>query len=279
VVDGRNFTAQDMNVLEGLAGLASFALVRLWMRSNDEARERLHNDLAAAQRVQRKFLPDALPPESGMRVEAKYLPAYTVGGDFYDLVYHGDGRIGAAIGDVCGKGVAAALLMSRVSSELRRLTTRDAQPSKVLADANKLLDSGAQDESFVTASSLQIDARRRKLHVASAGHVPLIVKRANGTVSTFGAPSGTPLGMLPCEYTDETVTLHTHDIVILMTDGLVEALDRPSDRLGMDLLLNLIKAAPHDPKQMNERILTVVDKMKGQKRLDDITLVALQLMR
>jgi phosphoserine phosphatase RsbU/P len=243
------------------------------------ARTRLQLDLTAAQRIQRRFLPDALPPESGVRFEAQYLPAFSVGGDFYDLVYHGEGRVSAAIGDVCGKGVAAALLMARMSWELRRLTGPDTKPSRILAQANSFVADTKDESCFVTASFLQIDTRRRRLEAASAGHIPLVIKRRSGAVLTFGAPSGTPLGMLPCEYRDEEVELDPLDIVILMTDGLVDALDGPGDRPGIELMLELVRRAPHDPRAMNEHILTVVEKMKGSKPLDDMTLVALQVQR
>src|SRR5262249_49122090 len=119
--------------------------------------------------------------------------------------------------------------------------------------------------------------KRRKLLVANAGHIPLIVRRATGEVFTFAPPSGTPLGMLPCDYTDEELTLEPMDIVLLMTDGLVEALDRPSDRMGMHLLLGVVKSGPQHPKLISERILAAVNKMTGTKLLDDVTLVALQL--
>ena len=81
-------------------------------------------------------------------------------------------------------------------------------------------------EFFVTASCLTIDPKTRILRVASAGHLPLIMRRASGEVFTFGAASGTPLGMLPTDYTDEELQLDPGDIVLMMTDGLVEALDR-----------------------------------------------------
>jgi serine phosphatase RsbU (regulator of sigma subunit) len=146
----------------------------------------------------------------------------------------------------------------------------------VLKNVNASL-ADVESEVFVTASCIRLDARSRKLTVANAGHIPLIVRRAAGEVFTFGPPSGTPLGMMPCDYTDDEITLEPLDIVLLMTDGLVEALDRPSDRMGMELLLGLIKYAPHDPKLVNARILEAVQKMHGTRSLDDVTLVALQL--
>jgi serine phosphatase RsbU (regulator of sigma subunit) len=274
--DTADFTTFDLDVLEGIAALFSLALQRLHSKQSAYAQARVERDRKSASTVQRRLMSKSLPGNIGVTVHAEYLPAFDVGGDFYELDYLGDGKIGGAIGDVSGKGVSAALIMSRVSSDVRRALRTGAGPSGVLKSVNAAL-ADVESEIFVTASCIRLDAAHRKLTVANAGHIPLIVRRANGDVFTFGAPSGTPLGMIPCEYKDEEIDLGPLDIVLLMTDGLVEALDRPSDRMGMELLLGLIKYAPHDPKLINERILNAVNKMKGQRPLDDVTLVALQL--
>jgi serine phosphatase RsbU (regulator of sigma subunit) len=271
-----DFTIFDLHVLEGIAALFSLALQRLRSKETEYFHASVELDLKSASKVQRGLMSQRLPADIGVTAHAEYLPAFDVGGDFYELTYLGDGKIGGAIGDVSGKGVSAALIMSRVSSDVRRALRSGDGPSTVLKNVNASL-ADVESEIFVTASCIRLDARSRRLTVANAGHLPLIVRRAAGEVFTFGPPSGTPLGMMPCDYTDDEITLEPLDIVLLMTDGLVEALDRPSDRMGMELLLGLIKYAPHDPKLVNARILEAVQKMHGTKSLDDVTLVALQL--
>ncbi len=211
-----------------------------------------------------------------MTAHAEYRPCFDVGGDFYHVASRGDGCVGAVIGDVSGKGVSAALVMSHVCASFRHALRRPGTPAEILAGVNADVRD-EESETFITASCVSIDPTLRLMVVSSAGHIPVIVRRATGEVFACGLASGTPLGMLECEYTDEEHLLSPLDIVLLMTDGLVEALDRPSDRMGMDLLLGVVKYAPHDPKLLLERILTAVDKMKGTKLLDDVTLVALQL--
>jgi serine phosphatase RsbU (regulator of sigma subunit) len=271
-----DFSAVDLEVLEGIAALFSLALQRLRSKELASLTARLDRDLKNARQVQRQLMSQSLPPGSGVNAFAEYLPAFDVGGDFYDLAQMSDGKIAAVIGDVSGKGVTAALVMSRVSSECRRFMDPARDPAEVLQQVNRSM-MREDSEFFVTASCVTLDPPTRKLRVASAGHVPLIMRRTTGEVFTFGAASGTPLGMLPTEYTDEEMLLEPGDIVLMMTDGLVEALDRPSDRMGMQLLLGLIKYAPHDPRVIVERSLEAVDKMKGEKLLDDVTLVTLQL--
>ena len=271
-----DFTTFDLDVLEGIAALFSLALQRLRAKETEYVQARIELDLKTARKVQRRFMSESLPASIGVTAHAEYLPCFDVGGDFYDLAYLGNKQIAAVIGDVSGKGVSAALVMSHVSANFRRALRTSAPPSELLKAVNADI-SDEESEIFVTASCVRIDAERRRLTVANAGHIPLIVRRATGEVFTFAPPSGTPLGMLPCDYVDEELGLEPMDIVLLMTDGLVEALDRPSDRMGMQLLLGVVKYAPHDPKLISGRILAAVNKMKGTKLLDDVTMVALQL--
>jgi len=271
-----DFSQLDLDALESVASLFSLGIQRLRGKEVEQVNARMELDLKTAREVQRRFMSESLPPSIGVTAHAEYLPCFDVGGDFYDLTHLGGGQVGAVIGDVSGKGVSAALVMSHVSASFRHALRRPDSPAEILRVVNADVCE-AELESFVTASCVRIDAARRRMVVSSAGHIPIIVRRATGEVFTCGMPSGTPLGMLECEYTDEEHELGPLDIVLLMTDGLVEALDRPSDRMGMDLLLGVVKYAPHDPKLIGERILTAVNKMKGAKLLDDVTLVALQI--
>lgn len=272
------FTPFDLDILEGVAALFSLALQRLRAKETEYAQVQIERDLKSASVVQRSLMSGSLPPGIGVTSYAEYLPAFDVGGDFYDVSHTEDGRVRAVIGDVSGKGVTAALVMSRVLSELRRhLDKGHRSVADVLGAVNREMMEESNDF-FATASVLSIDPKARVLEVASAGHLPIIVRRSTGQVFTYGTASGTPLGMLESEYTNEALDLEPGDIVLLMTDGLVEALDRPSDRMGMHLLLGLIKYAPHDPKLIIERSLAAVHKMKGTTKIhDDVTLVALQL--
>jgi len=270
------FTRMDLEILEAVAALFSLALQRLRSKRAEHRRASLELDRRAAGSVQRRLMATSLPAGSGVKVDARYLPALDVGGDFYDLAYLGDGRIGGAIGDVSGKGMSAALIMSRVSSDLGRALRSGAGPSKVLEDINTTL-TDVESETFVTASCISIDSWGHRMTVANAGHIPLMVRRVGGEILDFGPASGTPLGMFPCQYVDEHIDLRPLDIVLLMTDGLVEAFDAPTDRMGTRLLHGLVNSAPHDPKVINERILAVANEKMGSQPLDDVTLVALQL--
>jgi sigma-B regulation protein RsbU (phosphoserine phosphatase) len=273
---GEPFGAMDLEVLEGVASLFSLAFERLNSRKSERRRDSIEADRRSAGSVQRSLMKTTLPVGSGLKVDARYQPALDVGGDFYDLACLGDGRIGGAIGDVSGKGVSAALIMSRVSSDLGRVLRSGATPSEVLESINTTM-TDAESETFVTASCITLDPRSRSLTIANAGHIPLMIRRANGEVFDFGGASGTPLGMMPCRYVDERLELQPLDIVLLMTDGLVEALDLPSDRMGTQRLHRIVNTAPHDPAIINARILAAANESNGAQTLDDVTLLALQV--
>src|SRR5258706_2315111 len=170
------------------------------MMSADVATPRAHTadralqrDLEAARRIQRSFLPSLPPTVGGFRVAAEYRPAFDVGGDFYDVCSRRAGHLRAVIGDVSGKGVSAALFMSRVSSEVRRLAPAVNSPRRLLEELNRRFgDDG--DDTFVTAASVELDAASRRIIIANAGHVVPLVRRASGSVLPLGGRvSGPPI--------------------------------------------------------------------------------------
>jgi serine phosphatase RsbU (regulator of sigma subunit) len=269
------FTAMELVALEGIAALASAALQRLGA-VDGARRARAENDRTAARQLQRGFMSSRLPPGIGITAHAEYLPAFDVGGDFYCVKHVADRTISVAIGDVSGNGVSAALLMSRVQADMERSIGAGDAPAAVLGAANQRLTDVAK-EMFVTAACIRVDADARRLQVANAGHLPIVLRRATGEVIVFGGASGVPLGVAACEYEEEEFFLERGDILLLMTDGLLEALDHPSGHRGLELLVDEVRGSPHDVQVVNERIRAAVDRARRAHPLDDVTWVALQL--
>lgn len=271
-----DFIGADVDALAAIAAQFSMALQRLRAEARGATHTRIQRDLELASEIQRFFLPAPPPAESGFKVVAEYSPAYDVGGDFYDLVPGARGEMTVVIGDVSGKGMPAALLMSRISSEFRRIAETSSSPREILAELNRSMMQRPVGDSFVTAACLRLSARHGTLTVANAGHMLPIVRRANGSVIAFGQPSGTPLGMLAAErYEDDEIAMKRGDMVFLMTDGLAEALDSQDDRLGTRHLLHIIKQGPHDLSVISDRILEAADQGRADRAGDDVTLVAI----
>ncbi len=241
------------------------------------------DDLARASEMQRSFLPVLEGDRGGLRVVAEYRPAFEVGGDFYDVVYLPDGRTTALIGDVAGKGVAAALLMARVSTEFRRLATAKLEPKRILERVNEWLESQAMTDRFVTAACVQLQIARGRWVACNAGHVVPLLRRKNGDVVRLAEASGLPLGLgnmgvVPFSdpYREEDVAAQPGDILLLVTDGVMEAF---SDNAGIGLdgasLQRLLTGAGEGLDQLRQNIFRSVDS--STERRDDATLLALSL--
>jgi serine phosphatase RsbU (regulator of sigma subunit) len=271
-----DFTRVELAALEAIAALVSVALARLRVGDSPRARARAALDRTTAGRVQRGLMNSSLPADIGVTATAEYLPAFEVGGDFYSIKHVGPGVVGVAIGDVSGNGVSAALVMSRVAAEIETALDAGEAPSAILGRINKRL-ADADGDMFVTAACLLLDTATRRMWIANAGHLPLLVRRTDGEVFACAGASGLPLGMFPGEYFEEELTLEPDDIVLLMTDGLLEALDHPTGHRGLQLLTGELRAVDHDPAAVTARIRQVVEAARLTHELDDVTWVTLQV--
>jgi serine phosphatase RsbU (regulator of sigma subunit) len=272
-----DFTVPDLDEISAVGAQASLVLERMRADAAARHRQRLARDMDLAREIQRRFLPSLANQVQGFRVAAEYRPAFEVGGDFYDVVPAGNGRIIAVVGDVSGKGVPAALTMSRVSSDFRRLARTGLSAGSLLAQLNQLVCEHTTEEVFVTAVCLCLDARAGRLEIANAGHVLPLLRRKIGVVEKLGEASGLPLGMLPGQsYEQQEVPLSTGDIVLLMTDGVVEALDSDADRLGGSALADLVATAPPDILEINRRILDEIAGSNQDRPADDVTLLTVE---
>jgi hypothetical protein len=276
----QDFTPRDLEALERLARGVGDLLPRVRARGGRSVAAWLQRDMAQAREMQRMFLPQSLQSSSArVRVLAEYLPAFEVGGDFYDFIDLGDGRLVAAIGDVSGKGVTAALMMSRISSELHRLAAETNGPAQMLSRLNTLMRGAMQDDRFVTVVCVLLDVPNRRWVVANAGHVVPMLRRRSGTVSGLAYSSGPPIGMIPdAEYENEIIPLESRDILVLATDGVFENLAgprRPCSTMGQCRLTDIVAAAPHDLAEIHRRILQAAESATVGR--DDVALLGLEL--
>lgn len=195
-------------------------------------RGRMQRELEIAREVQLSFLPSRLPEVPGLEVAARCVPAQEVGGDYYDLIPLGEtpsrtDRLAIVIGDVSGKGIQAAFFMTLMKGFLQSLVRDEADPEVVLARLNTLFRANAPRGTFVTMSYAVIDLDARTLRFARAGHTPLVLRRADGSVKAL-RPAGMALGMAePSVFEDalraETVALAPGDTLVFYTDGISEA--------------------------------------------------------
>ncbi len=241
---------------------------------------RLSQELAVARAIQRGLFPHQPPQVDGLRFAARCLPARETGGDFYDFIHLGPGRIGIVVADVAGKSIAAALLMANVRSIWRATALTGASPRTVLERTNQALCHDIQPPSsvFVTLFYAIIDCADMGVRFAGAGHPPPIL--CHGISIRELDANGLPLGLVPtAQYNEAWVSLLPGDSLVMYTDGLVEALNSQREMFGFDrlhqhLALNQTQA----PEERVADLLGAVQRFSHQaEQIDDLTLVAVQI--
>ena len=276
------FTADHEQLLNILSSFVAVALenARLFEESR-ETQLRLQNDLETAREIQRQLLPTGAKEIPGLDLATAYVPARELGGDFYDLLPYGVGRLGIAMGDVSGKGTAAALYGSLAIGILREVVNeRQGSPSEMLDILNSRLLAARLDARFIAMHFAVYDAALRELSISNAGGtLPLLLR---GSQVTEINVTGVPLGLLPeVEYDQITLTLLPGDVIILASDGIHESTNRDLEEYGSDRLKALLATVlPVDPGYtIAQRIVKATDEHTGVglPPHDDRTLLVLRV--
>ncbi len=242
-------------------------------------RERIEHELELAQRIQQGILPKETPALPGWQITAHWQPAHTVGGDFYDYIQFQDGKIGIIIGDATGKGIPAALVMATTCSILRAIMAGmdgdlGLTPSEALSRANDLLCQQMPPGMFVTCMLALINPENGSFQFANAGHCLPIHVTASKTLELRA--TGMPLGLLPgMIYEDKETCIEPGDIVVLFSDGLLEAHDIQGQILGTPRVLQIL-TSPIPKTSLVTHILSSLVKFTGTdwEQEDDLTLVS-----
>jgi serine phosphatase RsbU (regulator of sigma subunit)/CHASE1-domain containing sensor protein/anti-sigma regulatory factor (Ser/Thr protein kinase) len=242
----------------------------------------VEQELGTARSIQHALLPKDLPKLEGWKIAYHYQPAREVGGDFYDFLRLEDGRMGLVIGDVSGKGIAAALVMANTQSVLRAVARRgNIAPGQVLAEANEVLYAYIPSGTFVTCFYGVLDPESGRLVYANAGHDPPYTKR-DGDAQELRA-RGMPLGLMPSmPYEEKEAVLAAGDDLLLYSDGLVEAHNPEGGMFGFPRLRKLIIAQrAGSGEELVDFLLAELTRFTGaeSEQEDDITLVTLERSR
>ncbi|MEU1600487.1 SpoIIE family protein phosphatase [Streptomyces sp. NPDC005708] len=268
--DSEHHSSPDERALMGtLADLAGQALKRVRLQ---QARVELATTL---QQTMLPTLPEHLP---GLEVAARYRPSrdgLDIGGDWYDAFVMPDGAIVLEIGDVQGHDVDAAATMGQVRASMRAIAAHEPDPATVLTRTNKLLVT-MDAARFVSCTMLHIDPGDGRVTGASAGHVPLLYARDDGSHSIRELPGGPVLGVLPdADYPEETFTLDKDAALVMVTDGVVEGpaltLDAGLERAG-----TLAAQAVHDGLNAEETADRILHAAVAVDHLDDVAVLIIR---
>ena len=274
-LDGKPFDTDDLELFIALCGMVAIAIENAKMHRSLMEKQRLVRDMEFARTVQESFLPQKAPEVQHYRFSAHYTPALEVGGDFYDFIHLDKNLTGIVIGDVSGKGVSAALYMAKMGSDMRTLAFTEQSPVEALTKLNDLLAERSRRGMFATLLYIELDSRSGKMIISNAGHLPPIIKKADGSLMTLARAGGAPLGMLPgMKFRQETAKLERGDTVILYTDGIVEAMNAKEELYGYERFEALLKKSPADPDVLKTAIIEDVNRFTGlSPQHDDMTLV------
>jgi phosphoserine phosphatase RsbU/P len=272
------FPEGDRRILVLFATQAALALENVRLHQQALETERMAREMELAAEIQRLILPTGAPPVPGYSLFGWNRPARQVGGDYFDLLSLPGGQVGLAVGDVSGKGVPAALMVSTLHSGLRLLLDRfPPGPELVEALSAHVLASSAPSK-YITLLLAELDPGSGALRYVNAGHNPGLLLRRDGEVELLDA-SGLPVGLLPgSRYQARAVVLGPGDLVCLYSDGITECLSPGDEEFGTDRLAALL--AEHRDLPLAELVETIDGATcafgAGTPQGDDQTLVLLR---
>ncbi|HTS63566.1 MAG TPA: PP2C family protein-serine/threonine phosphatase [Candidatus Acidoferrales bacterium] len=244
-------------------------------------RERLNRELEIAREVQEHLFPQRLPPAPGLDYCGQCRPAREVGGDYYDFLELPGDRLGIAIGDVSGKGVGAALLMSSLEASLRALAPVVDDPADLMGRVNSLVYQASEPNRYATLFYAEYHPTTRHLTYVNAGHnPPVVLRKRGGTCQVLRLETGgSVIGLLPQPYQRGVFSHEAGDLVVLFTDGVSESMNVRDEEWGEERLIELAKACHGLPAQEGmKRILAAAQAFAGSApQHDDMTLVVLRV--
>jgi phosphoserine phosphatase RsbU/P len=264
-----------------IPGLADFGQTFGRMAEQLILRRQRDDEMASAAVIQRALLPRVqdFAKESRLDVWASMTPARDVGGDFFELVPLADGRVALGVGDVCGKGVPAALFMGITKTLIRINLRENPDLPGAIVKANAFLGDNNAGQLFATVLYAAYDPRSGALEYCNCGHLPGLIRRPGGVVETLPV-GGLPVGLFePMKMAVHKAQLRPGDLFFLYTDGVTEAEDPEARQFGEDRLEGLLAKKGHgaSASQWTARIEAAVRAFaRGRSQFDDITCLALR---
>jgi serine phosphatase RsbU (regulator of sigma subunit) len=279
------FVKEDLELITTFADQAAVAIDNSRLIRELIDKERLQQELLVAQKIQLRLLPQSQPTLNGFQLDGVSYPAYEVGGDYFDYVQIGthSTTVGIIIADVSGKGTSAAFYMAELKGVVQSLARiYPNSPKEFLCKANETIARGLAKASFISALYGIIDAERNLLHLSNAGHCPAIVVQADEAklVKMKGLALGLDKGPLFSRHISEAhIELNMGDVVVLYTDGVIEAVDKHGEQFGYERLMDVVRLARQkNASEIKNDIFNAVNFFTndGGAVRDDLTIVVLK---
>ncbi|MFO0817723.1 MAG: SpoIIE family protein phosphatase [Pirellulales bacterium] len=264
------FKPDDLEILVSIASQAAIAIDNAQLYDQALQQKAMQRDLELAKEVQKGFIPSSYPDVPGYSFFHYYEPAVFVGGDYFDYIPLRDGRLAVVVADVVGHGVAAALLMAKLSAEARYCLVSETDLAKAVGWLNNRITALGIGR-FITMILVVLDPRTHELSVVSAGHMAPLVRKANGQTDEPGENSGGfPLGLMDdVDYEIVTTRIEPGETFVLYTDGINESSDEEGEQYGTDRLRKLVANGPIRPSQLGDLLVKDVRTNMGSRPQDD----------
>ncbi|MGH9420602.1 MAG: PP2C family protein-serine/threonine phosphatase, partial [Thermoanaerobaculia bacterium] len=272
-----SFGPRDLEFLSGISDHMAIAMENATLHMELLEKQRMEQELALGREIQSRLLPSAPVDVRGIELGALSLPCYEVGGDYFDFLELPHGDLGLAIGDVSGKGVSAALIMSSVQAALRVAAPIEEDLARLVARLNALIFRSARGRKYATFFFARYTPSTGILRYVNAGHNPPYIATPVGLTEIVS--TGRPIGILPeSSYSEGTLELPPGSTLFLYTDGLNEAADPEDVEFGNDRLRALFLSQRDVPlTEIPRRVLdSVIAFERGAKATDDKTIVVMR---
>ena len=270
------FNNDDLELLQAVAGQAALSYESARLASAFMAKQKQDSELDIARGVQVALLPEELPKVDGYSFYASYDAAQAVGGDYYDAMVLSDGKICLAFGDVAGKGVPGALIMSRISSCVQNTMSFMPAIEEAVAAINNHMCANAVEGRFVTFVLVIIDPVAHHLTLVNAGHMSPMILKTDGLIEEFDEESvGLPIGVME-DYPFEVVErpIGAGEIIVIFTDGVDEAMNPAGDLYTLERMRNFLQAGSRQADELGRSLLADVRTFAdGRDQNDDITIM------
>jgi sigma-B regulation protein RsbU (phosphoserine phosphatase) len=280
-MSGKVYSQEDVNLLATVAGQAAIAIENSRLHKSEIDQQRVKEELDLARKIQQGLFPKTNPEMSGLDISGVSVPALSVGGDYYDFIQLDAHKILAVVADVSGKGMSAALYMSKVQGMVQLAAHIYKTPKEMLININRRIFDGIDRRSFITMILALFDLKKNEVRICRAGHNKALLSM-DGSIQ-FLEGGGMGLGLEPGPMFDNAIEevripLKPDHLFLFYTDGITEAMNENQQQLGEKAIIEVLKKKWHQPAERIQRaILEKVEKFRGTaEQHDDVTMVVVK---
>jgi len=280
-MSGKIYSQEDINLLATVAGQAAIAIENSRLHKSEIDQQRVKEELDLARKIQQGLFPKKNPEISGLDIAGVSVPALSVGGDYYDFIQLSPNKILAVVADVSGKGMSAALYMSKVQGMVQLAAHIYKTPKEMLININRRIFDGMDRRSFITMILALFDLKNKEVRICRAGHNKALIGN-NGKIRTLeggGIGLGLERGPVFEDAIEEVrIPIKPDSLFLFYTDGIIEAMNEKKQQLGETAIIDLLKMKRSlSAESIQHAILTKINKFRGSaEQHDDVTMVVVK---